>query len=129
PIGALFLALLVGYGLMEWIGVMVQPLMRPVWRTPGRSAVDAVASFVGSYALGLLITNRMYRSGTYTGREAAIIATGFSTVSASFMVIVARTLEIMHLWLWYFVLALVVTYAVTAVTGRIPPLSRIGNDY
>src|SRR5690625_364525 len=115
PIGALFLALLVGYGLMEWIGVMVQPLMRPVWRTPGRSAVDAVASFVGSYALGLLITNRLYRSGGYTGREAAIIATGFSTVSVSFMVIVARTLEIMHLWLWYFFLTLIVTYAVTAI--------------
>lgn len=128
PIGAIFLALLIGYGLMEWIGVMVQPLMRPVWRTPGRSAVDAVASFVGSYALGLLITNRLYRSGGYTAREAAIIATGFSTVSASFMVIVARTLEIMHLWLWYFFLTLVVTYAVTAITARIPPLSRLPDD-
>lgn len=128
PIGAIFLALLVGYGLMEWIGVMVQPLMRPLFKTPGRSAVDAVASFVGSYALGLLITNRMYRTGGYTGREAAIIATGFSTVSATFMVIVARTLEIMHLWLWYFVLTLVVTYAVTAIIVRLPPLTRITDE-
>ncbi len=36
PIGAVFLALLVGYGLMEFVGVLVQPVMRPVWRTPGR---------------------------------------------------------------------------------------------
>ncbi|WP_306271338.1 hypothetical protein [Ornithinimicrobium faecis] len=48
PIGAVFLALLVGYGLMEFVGVLVQPMMRPVFKTPGRSAVDAVASFVGS---------------------------------------------------------------------------------
>ncbi|WP_261624662.1 YjiH family protein [Nesterenkonia marinintestina] len=128
PIGAIFLALLIGYGLMEFIGVVVRPLMRPVWRTPGRSAVDAVASFVGSYALGLLITDRLYRGGTYTGREAAIIATGFSTVSVTFMVIVARTLDLMHLWLWYFFLALFVTFAVTALTARLPPLSTIPNE-
>ena len=47
PIGAVFLALLVGYGLLEYIGVLVQPVMRPLWKTPGRSAIDAVASFVG----------------------------------------------------------------------------------
>ena len=60
PVGAIFLGLLVGFGLMEFIGVMVQPIMRPVFRTPGKSAVDAVASFLGSYSLGLLITDRMY---------------------------------------------------------------------
>ncbi|GAA3287494.1 YjiH family protein [Nesterenkonia halobia] len=128
PVGAIFLALLVGFGLMEYLGVLMQPVMRPLWRTPGRSAIDAVASFVGSYSLGLLITDRVYASGRYTGREAAIIATGFSTVSATFMVVVARTLELMHLWLWYFFLTLVVTYLVTAIVVRIPPTSRIADD-
>lgn len=125
PIGAIFLALLIGYGLMEFVGVFLQPVMRPLWRTPGRSAIDAVASFVGSYSLALLLTNRVYREGRYTGREAAIIATGFSTVSASFMVIVAKTLGLMEYWLLYFWLALVVTFVVTAITVRLPPLSRI----
>lgn len=129
PIGAVFLALLVGYGLMEFVGVMVQPVMRPVWRTPGRSAVDAVASFVGSYSLGLLITDRVYQGGRYTAREASIIATGFSTVSVTFMLIVAKTLDIMHLWLPYFFLTFTVTFLVTAITVRIPPLSRIPDDY
>lgn len=129
PIGAIFLALLVGYGLMEFVGVLMQPVMRPLWRTPGRSAIDAVASFVGSYSLALLITDRVYRDGRYTGREAAIIATGFSTVSASFMVIVAKALDIMDHWLLYFWLALVVTFAVSAITTRIPPLSRIPQDH
>ena len=45
PIGAIFLALLVGYGLLEYIGILMRPIMRPVWKTPGRSAIDAVASF------------------------------------------------------------------------------------
>ncbi|GAA1364394.1 YjiH family protein [Arthrobacter rhombi] len=129
PIGAVFLALLVGYGLMEYVGVLVQPVMRPVWKTPGRSAIDAVASFVGSYSLGLLITNRVYQAGRYTAREAAIIATGFSTVSVTFMLIVAKTLDIMHLWLPYFFLTFAVTFLVTAISVRIPPLSRIKDDY
>lgn len=129
PIGAVFLALLVGYGLMEFVGVLVQPFMRPVFRTPGRSAIDAVASFVGSYSLGLLITNRVYREGRYNAREAAIIATGFSTVSATFMIIVAKTLGIMDMWLTYFFGTLVITFVVTAITVWIPPLSRIGEDH
>ncbi len=129
PIGAVFLALLVGYGLLEYVGVLVQPVMRPVWRTPGRSAIDAVASFVGSYSLGLLITNRVYKEGKYSAREAAIIATGFSTVSATFMVVVATTLDLMGSWNTYFWSTLVVTFLVTAVTVRIWPLSAISDDY
>jgi len=129
PIGAVFLALLVGYGLLEYVGVLVQPVMRPVWKTPGRSAIDAVASFVGSYSLALLITNRVYREGKYSAREAAIIATGFSTVSATFMIVVASTLDLMGSWNAYFWVTLVVTFLVTAVTVRIWPLSRVGDDY
>ena len=129
PIGAVFLALLVGYGLLEFIGVLVQPVMRPIWKTPGRSAIDAVASFVGSYSLGLLITNRVYKEGKYSAREAAIIATGFSTVSATFMVVVATTLDLMGSWNTYFWTTLVVTFLVTAVTVRIWPLSKIGDGY
>ena len=129
PIGAVFLALLVGYGLLEYVGVLLQPVMRPIWRTPGRSAVDAVASFVGSYSLGLLITNRVYREGKYSAREAAIIATGFSTVSATFMIVVAKTLDLMDHWNTYFWGTLGVTFIVTALTVRLWPLSGIPDTY
>lgn len=124
PIGSVFLAFLVNYGLMEFIGVFMEPVMKPVWKTPGRSAIDAVASFVGSYSLALLITDKVYQDGKYTGKESAIIATGFSTVSATFMIVVANTLDIMNHWLLYFWLTLVVTFLVTAITARIPPLSK-----
>ncbi|MDW0118760.1 YjiH family protein [Sporosarcina thermotolerans] len=129
PVGAIFLAMLVGYGLLEFVGVLLQPVMRPVWKTPGRSAIDAVASFVGSYSLGLLITNRVYKEGKYTAKEAAIIATGFSTVSATFMVVVAKTLDLMSIWNLFFWVTLVVTFAVTAVTVHLWPLRSMKNDY
>ncbi len=129
PIGSLFLALLVGYGLLDFIGVLTQPIMKPVFRTPGRSAVDAVASFVGSYSVGLVLTNRLYNEGRYTGREAAVIATGFSTVSATFMVIIAKTLGIMEYWNLFFWVSLVITFAVTAITARLYPLRSMTDEY
>lgn len=129
PIGAIFLALLVSYGLLEFVGVFLQPIMRPVWKTPGRSAIDAVASFVGSYALGLLITNRLYKEGKYNTKEATIIATGFSTVSVTFMVIIARTLDLMHIWNLYFWVTLIVTFLVTAITVRIWPIRGTSENY
>ena len=124
PVGAVFLSFLINYGLMEFIGVFMKPVMRPLWKTPGRSAVDAVASFVGSYSVGLLITNRVYKEGFYSTKEAAIIATGFSTVSATFMVVVAKTLGLMDHWNIYFWSTLIITFIVTALTTRIYPLAK-----
>jgi nucleoside recognition membrane protein YjiH len=129
PIGSVFLAFLANFGLMEFIGVFMTPVMRPLFRTPGRSAIDAVASFVGSYSIALLITNDMYRKGKYTAREAAIIATGFSTVSATFLLIVANTLGLMDQWTLYFWVCLVVTFIVTAITAYIWPLCSFPQTY
>lgn len=128
PVGAIFLSFLVGYGLLEFIGVLLEPVMRPVWKTPGRSAIDAVASFTGSYSIGLLITNRVYKEGKYSAKEAAIIATGFSTVSVTFMLIVAKTLDLIEIWNLYFLSTLLITFAVTAVSVRIWPLAQMNNN-
>jgi len=125
PVGAIFLAFLIGFGLLELVGVLLQPVMRPIFKTPGKSAIDAVASFVGSYSIGLLITNRVYKAGQYSAKEAAIIATGFSTVSATFMVIVAKTLGLMDIWNLFFWSTLILTFVVTAITVRLRPLSQL----
>ncbi len=129
PIGSAFIIFLTDYGLMEFTGVFARPFMRPVYKTPGRSAIDAVASFVGSYSIALLITGKQYQLGYYSKREAAIIATGFSTVSATFCVIVAKTLGLMPHWNLFFWSALVVTFVVTAITVRMWPLTKIPHEY
>lgn len=129
PIGAIFLAFLVDYGLLEFVGILMQPVMKPVWKTSGRSAIDALASFVGSYSIGLLITNRVFKEGKYTIKEAAIIATGFSTVSATFMIIVAKTGGLMHMWIFYFISTMIITFLVTAITVRLYPLAKKKDTY
>ncbi|GGE06717.1 hypothetical protein GCM10011571_04850 [Marinithermofilum abyssi] len=37
PLGSIFLALLVGYGLLEFVGVWMRPVMRIIWKTPTRT--------------------------------------------------------------------------------------------
>ncbi|WZL73018.1 YjiH family protein [Clostridiaceae bacterium 35-E11] len=123
PIGAIFLTFIIGYGFVDFIGVLMRPIMRPIWKTPGLSAIDAVASFVGSSAVALLITNSLYKERKYTAKEACIVATGFTTVAATFMIVVAKTLDLMQVWNIFFGLTLLVTFIVTAITARIKPLS------
>jgi nucleoside recognition membrane protein YjiH len=129
PLGSIFLTFIICYGLLEFIGVLTRPIMRPIWKLPGRAAVDAITSFVGSFAIAMFMTNRIFKEGKYTEKEAAIILTGFSSVSASFMVIVARTLGLMECWNTFFWTALAVTYLVSAVTARIYPISSIESEY
>lgn len=129
PIGGALLALVVDYGLLIFMGVLLEPIMRPIFRTPGRSAIDAVASFVGSYSIGLLITSRVYKEGLYSKRESLIIATGFSTVSVTFMIVIANTLDMMDHWLLYFWWTLIITFLVTAISVRIPPISTEKDEF
>jgi nucleoside recognition membrane protein YjiH len=129
PFGALFLTFLTNYGLMEFTGTFLQGFMRKVMLTPGRSAVDAVASLVGSYSVSLLITDKLYQEGKYNKRESVIIGIGFATVSATFMIVVANTLGLMEMWNLFFWSTLIITFAVTAITSRIPPISSIPEEY
>ena len=128
-IGAPLLCLLVNYGFVDFVGVFVRPLTRVLWKTPGRSAVDAVSSFVGSTSMGLLFTNQMYVNNKYNAKEACIIASGFTTVAISFMVIVANTLGISEYWTLYFFVTLLITFLCTTVTCRIYPLSKKPESY
>lgn len=122
PLGGAALGLILGYGFLVFIGVLLEPVMRKLFKTPGRSAMDAMASLVGSYSVGLLITNRTYKEGLYNKKEGLIIATGFSTVSVTIMVVVARTLDLMDHWVLFFIIVMLVTFLVTALTAYLPPI-------
>ncbi len=129
PIGSVFLTFFIGFGLMEFLGVFMEPIMNPLFKTPGRSAIDAVASLVGSCSLGIIITNNAYIQDKYTGKEAAIVATGFLTVSATFLLIVAKILNIVEYWNFYFFTTVLINLLVTAITARIYPLKNKTQKY
>ncbi|MGI9219909.1 MAG: nucleoside recognition domain-containing protein, partial [Woeseiaceae bacterium] len=98
----IFLPLLTDFGLMEFAGTLARPAFRKLFQLPGRAAIDAIASFVGASAIGLLITIGQHDRGNYSGREASVIATNFSIVSIPFSLVIATVAGIEHHFIpWY----------------------------
>lgn len=124
PVGAFFIPFLTDYGCIDFIGIVLEPLMRPLFKTPGKSAVDAVASFVGSTTMGIIITGRMYKSSAYTEKEASIVATCFSAVSIGYALVVMDKVGVgEHFGVIYFT-SFITAFLIAAIVCRIPPLSR-----
>lgn len=120
---------LINYGFIDLIGTLMEPLMRPVFKLPGRAAINALVSFLSSSSVGVLITNKLYRRGVYTEKEAVLVATGFSAVSVGFAYMVIKTAGLQdHFALVYLVSALM-TLIVSGIVGRIPPFSKKRDVY
>lgn len=122
PVGAFFVPFLLDYGSIDFIGVILEPLMRPLFKVPGKSAVDAIASFVGSSSMAVIITSRLYKSNVYTKKEAAIIATSFSAVSVGYANLVIRTAGMSEHFLKTYFSSFLLTFVVSFFVVRIYPL-------
>lgn len=129
PVGAFFMPFLLNYGAIDFVGSLLEPFMRPVFKVPGCSAVDAMASFVSSSSVAVLITNKLYKSNVYTQKEATIIATGFSAVSVGFGYMVIKTAGLSEYFLSIYFISLVIAFLVSAIVCRIPPISKKSNIY
>ncbi|WP_096440640.1 YjiH family protein [Alteribacter populi] len=125
----LMMPLLLEFGLMDYIGTVVRKVMRPVFKLPGRSSIDAVASWMGSGTVGVLITTKQYESGYYTKREAAVIATNFSVASIAFSLVVINFIGLEHMFVQFYITVIVAGLIAAIVCPRIPPLSWKKNTY
>ena len=123
------LPLLTDYGLMELVGTLLSRVFQRAFRLPGRSCIDALASWMAAAPVGVLITSQQFEKGNYSGREAAVIATNFSVVSLPFCVIVAQFVGLSHLFVEYYLTVVVAGLIAALITPRIPPLSRIPDLY
>ncbi len=128
-VAGLILPLLTDYGLMEFIGTIVRNVFRKVFGLPGRSAIDAIASWLGSGTVGVLITAQQYQKGFYSAREAAVIATNFSIASIAFSLLITSFMKLDHLFVPFYLTVVVAGLAAAIITPRIPPLSWKKDDY
>ncbi|SFE58906.1 YjiH family protein [Alteribacillus iranensis] len=123
------LPILINFGAMEFVGILIRKFMKPLFTLPGRSSLDAMASFVGNGPVGVIITSKQYDEGYYTGRESAVIATCFSIVSIAFALIVAQVTGIDHLFVPFYFTIIIASFVAAVICPRIPPLSRIKDEY
>lgn len=122
-VAAFILPLLTDFGLLEYVGVFLSKIMRPVFNLPGRSAIDCVASWIGDGTIGVALTNRQYEEGYYTAREASVIATTFSAVSITFCLVVLENVKMTEYFALFYGVVGVAGVVAALIIPRIPPLS------
>jgi nucleoside recognition membrane protein YjiH len=125
----ILLPFLVEFGLMEFIGTLVRRPFRRFFRLPGRSAIDATASWMGAAPIGVIITAQQFDRGYYTEREAAAIATNFSLASIAFALVITAFLGLGHLFVPFYATVTVAALAAAVILPRVPPLSRKRDVY
>ncbi|MCE5089972.1 YjiH family protein [Staphylococcus devriesei] len=126
---ALFLPFLMEYGLLEFLGPLFRPIMRPLFTLPGRSTVDNLASFIGDGTVGVLITSRQYDRGIYSRRESTVISTTFSVVSITFAIVIAETVGMQNKFFAFYLTVIISCLIAAMIMPRIWPLNRIPDEY
>ena len=126
---AFIVPFLTDFGLMEYIGTMARPVLRPLFTLPGRAAVDCVASWVGSSSVGVVITTKMHRDGYYSDREASVIATCFSVISIAYIYLMADFVGLPHMYFQLLISIYIVTFLLALLMPRIWPLRGMKDDY
>ena len=128
-LASLLLALLLNYGLLDFLGALLIRLMRPVFNLPGRSALDCVASWLGDGSIGVLLTSKQYEEGFYSKREATVIATTFSAVSITFSLVVISQVGLDHMFLPFYLVVTVAGVVAAILVPKLPPLSKVPDTY
>ena len=120
---------LIEFGILEFIGTLMEPIMRKVFKLPGQSAVTAVSAFVAAPAVGVFMTDRLYHENVYTHKEACCVATNFSVVSLGFFALLVTITDTQYMYGKVVISSLVIVFILAAIVIRIPPLSRKKDRY
>jgi len=128
-LAGLLLALLLNYGLLDFLGALLIKVMRPLFNLPGRSALDCVASWLGDGSIGVLLTSKQYEEGFYSKREATVIATTFSAVSITFSLVVISQVGLDHMFLPFYLVVTLAGIVAAIIVPKLPPLSKVPDTY
>ncbi len=123
------LPLLTDFGLLEYVGALLTKFMRPLFKVPGRAAVDCITSWIGDGTLGVMLTCNQYEGGYYNAKEASIIATLFSAVSITFSLVVLDEVGLTEMFGIYYLLICFVGIICALICPRIWPLCKKPETY
>ncbi|MDO5041672.1 MAG: nucleoside recognition domain-containing protein [Peptoniphilus sp.] len=120
---------LLEFGFFEFLGYLMEPIMRRLFLLPGKSAVDALSSFVASSAVGVMITSDLYVKKAYTAKEASAITTNFSVCSLGAFAFLSANVGVEEHYLKVVITGLIITFLMAIIMVRIYPLSRKEHTY
>lgn len=121
--------LLTDYGLMDFVGRLLQRPFKLLFNLPGRASIDCLASWMSAAVVGVMLTSQQYERGYYSAREAAVISTNFSIVSIPFCLIVAQFVKLEHLFVQFYLTVTAAGIIAAMIVPRLPPLRHIADTY
>ena len=66
--------LLVSMGVVRFLGVLLEPVMQPIFRLPGCSSLVVAMGFTSGFPIGAILTRRLFEEGLLNGDEAERLA-------------------------------------------------------
>ncbi len=121
--------LLLDFGFVQFVAVYASPVMRPLFKVPGRTAVDCIASCIGSSSISVIISAKMHHSGYYTDREAAIMVTCFSVTGIYNIYAVTELLGMSYAFTQVLFSVYLTIFLLAAILPRLWPLKNIPDSY
>ena len=117
------------FGLLEFVGTLIEPIMRPIYKLPGYAAVDVATSIACSAAVDVFLANKIYLNKLYTKRDVAVVASNFTICSLGFFVVLCEIAKIPQYYGLVAVTSFAISFIIPIITARIPPLSRIPDEF
>lgn len=77
--------LLMGSGLVHFLGVLLEPIMRPVFRLPGQASFVLAMSFTSGIPIGAVLTSKLRQQNALTREEGERLLAFTSNPSPGFM--------------------------------------------
>lgn len=128
-IAGIFVTFIANFGILHMVGTFLEPLCRPVYKLPGYAAVDAATSIACSAAVDVFLANKIYLNGLYTKRDVAIVASNFTICSLGFFVLLCDIVGYPEMYGPVMLCSFGICFIMPLFTSRIPPLSKIPNEY
>lgn len=124
-IAGMFVIFIIKSGIVEFMAILMEPIMRPVFKLPGEAAVNILSSFVSSASIGVYFTEQYFESKTYTKRQACSVVSSFSVISVGYIGVLVSIAGIENMYGTILITSFVLVMIMGAIMVRIPPLLRI----
>jgi len=87
--------LLISLGFVQFLGVLLEPVMRPLFRLPGEAGLAVALGFTSGFPMGAVLTASLYEQNLCTENEAARLA-AFTNNSSPLFLLIAVPVSMLH---------------------------------
>ena len=116
-----FLPLLSEYGLAEFLEVMLDKIIKPVFKVPGNAMVNLVTSFFVGSTMSMYLTGIQYEKGIYSKQEAMRIMTTLAVPSLSTGLLYWSVIGDSAFFFKFYGLTVLVFFTMAFIMVRMPP--------